>query len=133
MTKEEIKNLIAGITKENTTESLHAEVLNAIVDAMPEGGGELTTIDIPNETQFEDFKLDVTSYFRGKFNINNPAAYRLRTQQGCIYYFKGAYTDIDGSLHAMYGFYLNSNGTGNQIYLTAESDGKFYLTWTDEQ
>lgn len=37
MTKAEIKSLIARLTHENTTEKEEAEILNAIVDAMPEG------------------------------------------------------------------------------------------------
>lgn len=44
MTKEELKAKIAEITKENTTEMLHAEVLNALVDMMPEGG--LNVVDV---------------------------------------------------------------------------------------
>lgn len=54
MTKEEIKALIATITKENTTEQVHAEVLNAIVDAMPEGGEDLV---YHKENRYEDVVL----------------------------------------------------------------------------
>lgn len=58
MTREDIKNLINGITKENTTDQLCAEVLTAIVDSLGVNdyvlGGVTKTNGYKTMTDFTD-------------------------------------------------------------------------------
>lgn len=56
MTKAEIKALIARLTHENTTEKEEAEILNAIVDAMPFG----VAIDLSGYELQENEEVDIT-------------------------------------------------------------------------
>lgn len=62
MTKAEIKALIARLTHENTTEREEAEILNAIVDAIPEGGGSVDPVII----DLTDYDFDSGDYINDR-------------------------------------------------------------------
>lgn len=129
MTKEEIKDLIKGITKENTTDRLHAEILNAIVDNM--GGSELIKINIPNYGSAEEDWLDITEYLKDVYDTHNPQNFAL-ISSGDTFYFNGGRLSDDGYLSATYGYYSNNLSSGIQITIRYDvGDNIFEMYWSD--
>lgn len=91
MTKDEIKALIAGITKENTTESLHAEVLNALVDMIPQ------PIEITNDM------------------LNVPLS-----EEQILALQKAPYLEFYGSVYPISGFLTSGVNTALREYTDAD-------------